>query len=69
VAFSNETWLRATHYTNYCCFTITDTNDEANSTLCHTKITNLTVAFGNADPKVITATLSKSNSILLGAAE
>jgi len=33
------------------------------------KITNLTVAFGNADLKVITATLSKSNSILLGAAE
>jgi len=33
------------------------------------KITNLTVAFGNVDLKVITATLSKSNSILLGAAE
>jgi len=33
------------------------------------KITILTVAFGNTDLKVITATLSKSNSILLGAAE
>ena len=33
------------------------------------KITSLTVALGYAEPKVITATLSKSNSILLGAAE